>query len=614
MEDFSNALRTSWVEANIELLDLYIQTDSKLANNILNKLFDNKDYWEGNTILQSKIYYMFSKLADTNSSLVYLHRSLSILDDNAVRAEFESLQSKAKNRQVLFYPKQPEKLAKDSDVFFSKGEKKLVDKMSNEKSDILGFIKDYFVLLQNYPGSVYLNLATKSAIDMYVKLFKKGNLAKKQANLLVTKNINLKTRDFILALSSKLYWSGVYDEAYNLLKASFEKNIDGFLYDDFLFQTARAAYTVSDIDFAKKAYSRLISQYSGSKFVPESLFRLGLIHIKLKDFSSSKALFEKLLQVDDEDFRLGALYWLWVSFIEQSDKKRAYEISKQILAEYPLTYYSMKVRAHYNNGKLKNFILEVPNISLKLLFAGAERQSFERVQYLLDIGWFKEAEVEIGNLPDFENPAIMAIKSKYWYIAGNFILATKLLQKAWELDKTLIIDNFIKFTYPREFIDIINANIKRFKYSFNYEIPLSIIRQESLFKLDAKSSAGAFGLMQLTPPTMREVAGLMKVKLKRDDHKQNIMLGMSYINRMLKAFDGHLPQALAAYNAGIGRYRAWLSAYKLNPKYSVEYIEELWMEDLPYAETRFYVKAILRTILIYKILDNQVVDMKKPFW
>lgn len=619
-DTYSETLKYSWVEANIELLDLYASKKSKLAYGVLNKLFENKNLWGKVPKFQSKIDSILSKLASTdlNSSIAYLHRSLSILDNDELRNMLESLKSQnSKNQEMLFYPEQPEKLLVTNNLFFSKGEKELVDKISNEKNDALDFIKNYFLLLDTYPGSMHLDWATKSAIDTYVKLFKRKQtdlVQKQQANLLVTNSINLVTRDFILALSSKLYWSGVYVEAYNLLKTSFEKDIPGFLHDEFLFQTARAAYTVNEINFAKSIYSKLINQYSGSEFVPESLFRLGLIHLKLKDFSKASVILEQLLLIDDEDLRLGNLYWLWVSLIKQSDKKRAYEISKQILKEYPLTYYSMKVRAHYNNGKLANFILEGPDISLKLLLTNAERQNFKRVQYLLSIGWFDEAAVEIGALSDFDNPTIMAIKSKYWYMTGDFINATKFLQKAWELDKSLIRNNFVGFTYPREFIDIINTNIKKFKYSFSYEIPLSIIRQESLFRVDALSSAGAFGLMQLTPGTMKEVAGLLRVKLDRGDYAQNIKLGMNYIDRMLRVFDGHLPQALAAYNAGIGRYRAWLLAYKLNPKSSVEYIEELWMEDLPYAETRFYVKAILRTILIYKILDNQIVDMKKPFW
>ncbi len=617
---YSKPLKLSWTDAHIELLDLYTKTKHKLAYNVLDKLFDNKNYWENSPKFQSQIYSMVSDLTsqDLNSSVAYLHRSLSIKDNDEVLSKLESLQNKnfLGEQDRLIYPKKPEQLVDTSNTFLSKEEQKLVDKLSNGKSNVLDFLKNYFLLLESYPGSIHLTWASKNAVDIYVRLFKRSklNLTKKQANLLVTDNINLVSKDFILDLSSKLYWSQVYDEAYNLLKTSFEKNIPGFFYDDFLFQTARAAYTVNDTNFAKSVYIKLINQYSGSEFVSESLFRLGLIHIKLKDFSGAAGIFEKLLLKDDEDLKLGTMYWLWVSLIKQKGKEKASEISKQILEEYPLTYYSMKVRAHYNDGKLANFISNKPDATLKLLYTSAETQAFERLQYLLNVGWFDEAGLEIESLSDFENPTIMALKAKYWYIAGDFLKATKLIQRAWELDKSLVNSSFIKFTYPYEFVGIIKSNIEKFKYPFSYEIPLSIIRQESLFKVDAISPAGAFGLMQLTPGTLKETASLAKVDLNRDDFGQNIMLGMGYINRMLKAFDNHLPQALAAYNAGIGRYRAWLLAYKIKLKSSVEYIDELWIEDLPYAETRFYVKAILRTILMYRVLDNQVVDMKKPFW
>ena len=86
------------------------------------------------------------------------------------------------------------------------------------------------------------------------------------------------------------------------------------------------------------------------------------------------------------------MYWSWVLFIKLNKKQKAEHFANEIFKHYPLTYYSMKVRAHYNDGKLTNFISKTSDVSTKLLLSKAEKESFERLQYLLEVGWFREAE------------------------------------------------------------------------------------------------------------------------------------------------------------------------------------------------------------------------------
>jgi soluble lytic murein transglycosylase len=124
---------------------------------------------------------------------------------------------------------------------------------------------------------------------------------------------------------------------------------------------------------------------------------------------------------------------------------------------------------------------------------------------------------------------------------------------------------------------------------------LGIARQESRFSADVVSSAGAVGLMQLMPPTARWVAR----KLGSDDYRPsqigdvvtNTRFGAFYYQYWLDRLDGLPALAAAAYNAGPGRARAWSRGVSLEGA--------IWVETIPFNETRDYVKKVLANTMYY---------------
>jgi soluble lytic murein transglycosylase len=125
----------------------------------------------------------------------------------------------------------------------------------------------------------------------------------------------------------------------------------------------------------------------------------------------------------------------------------------------------------------------------------------------------------------------------------------------------------------------------------------AVIRQESAFVKDARSPAGALGLMQLMPRTARHVARSMR--LKRPRHNDllksdiNIRLGVNYLKKLQKRFSGNTVLATAAYNAGPSKVNRWLSNYDENNT-------DLWIETVPYSETRDYLKRVMTYTIIYE--------------
>ena len=127
-----------------------------------------------------------------------------------------------------------------------------------------------------------------------------------------------------------------------------------------------------------------------------------------------------------------------------------------------------------------------------------------------------------------------------------------------------------------------------------------LIRQESRFIMDAQSHVGASGLMQVMPSTGRWVAkkiGLTDFAQDMlSDVRYNIMLGTNYLNMVLGNMDGNEVLATAAYNAGPGRLRTWRSTLS-KPMDSTVFIE-----SIPYAETRTYVKNVMSNSTYYAAL------------
>ncbi|TVP53685.1 MAG: hypothetical protein EA351_14765 [Gemmatimonadales bacterium] len=125
-----------------------------------------------------------------------------------------------------------------------------------------------------------------------------------------------------------------------------------------------------------------------------------------------------------------------------------------------------------------------------------------------------------------------------------------------------------------------------------------LIRQESLFHPTIESSAGAVGLMQLLPSTAQEVArsqGLRYTRAQLGDPDYNLRLGTQFLATMVRRYDGRAEDALSAYNAGPGRINQW----RQRPVYRDR---DVFMEHIPFQETRHYVKVVQQNTRIYTAL------------
>ncbi|QJT21293.1 transglycosylase SLT domain-containing protein [Aeromonas media] len=133
--------------------------------------------------------------------------------------------------------------------------------------------------------------------------------------------------------------------------------------------------------------------------------------------------------------------------------------------------------------------------------------------------------------------------------------------------------------------------------TMNTSLLYAISRQESALYPLAQSPVGARGLMQLMPATAKETAAKLGVPYRNEqqlfDPTMNIRLGSAYLKRLLDVYDGNRILAAAAYNAGPGRVKRWREQSTNKPM-------DVWVESIPYRETRNYVQNVLSFDLIYQ--------------
>ena len=127
----------------------------------------------------------------------------------------------------------------------------------------------------------------------------------------------------------------------------------------------------------------------------------------------------------------------------------------------------------------------------------------------------------------------------------------------------------------------------------------AIVHHESRFRPEARSAAGAVGLMQLMPATADEVAGKLGLdgwtEARLEDPEVNLRLGCAYLRELLDRFDGDEQAALAAYNAGRGNVVRWLE--------EVQGDTRRMLEERAFPETRRYVHEVLGTRWILERLE-----------
>ncbi len=304
--------------------------------------------------------------------------------------------------------------------------------------------------------------------------------------------------------------------------------------------------------------------------------------LRLQDWSSVIVLINLL----PEELQASTRWQYWKArVLAQSDGEADRQIAHDMLMELSITrsFYGFVaadiLQSNYNYEDEPAPVTfeqilsleESPGIQRALeLFALGERSRARREWYFTT-SEFTNAEREVA--------AKVALRWG-WYKAS---IQTMIDAGAW---------NHLDFRFPLAYQDTFIEHARRVNIPVQWS--LAIARQESAFMPDARSSAGALGVMQLMPGTAQLVARQIGVSYKNDtsltDPDLNIRLGTNYLSQMLRRFDNNRILASAAYNAGPGRVNQWLDP---------DMPFDVWIETIPFNETRNYVQNVLMFSSIY---------------
>jgi len=186
----------------------------------------------------------------------------------------------------------------------------------------------------------------------------------------------------------------------------------------------------------------------------------------------------------------------------------------------------------------------------------------------------------------------------------ELLLAARLAQSLEDHHLTIVIaDAAEKRGIPLDLFNFPDNALPHTKIaSIDVAAVYAVARQESRFQIDAVSSAGARGLMQLMPATAKETAGKIGIGYSQSrltsDAEYNALLGSTYLKAQLERYDGSLVLAAAAYNAGGGNANKWIRLFG-DPR-SEKIDPVVWVELIPVLETRTYVKRVVGNYLVYR--------------
>lgn len=389
-------------------------------------------------------------------------------------------------------------------------------------------------------------------------------------------------------------------------------------------------YTESkEFKLAHRAFKKIHS-VSINSYKDKSLFNLLMNSIKSnKTYMIQQTLDEFKFLENFSKHSLKVRFWIAKALKKTGDEKTAYYLYEKISNESSLRYYSILASRELSlRNKIKNIGEIIPSrtiantyhspIKQKSLHPSLQRR-LKRLNLWVDLQMdgFIEAETQdILELKPFQVFRSEVTQSSFgkeefkkfmfkeliglYNYRGKYLQSFKLVYKAIDSHTYDLNDKNLKVLFPFRYV----KKIQQYSGEIDPILVLSLIRQESAFNPNAKSHAGARGLMQLMPATARRYKRRVGAHQLKNPNL-NIKIGIKYLKKLIKQYDGNLIYTLSAYNAGERRVSQWMEhAFSFDDPL-------LAIESIPFQETRNYVKLIYRNMFFYKFLAKRL-DLDKP--
>ena len=294
------------------------------------------------------------------------------------------------------------------------------------------------------------------------------------------------------------------------------------------------------------------------------------------------------------------LYWLGWSESKLGDQNQARTIWQRLVSQYPPGYYHWLASEALGEAKPLNLTDEpAPSKALSWVSLNSA-QSFVNTLWRLGLKRQAWETWRSGIDPNTPQPKPeQLVEGRLRLAVGDSWMALdqlRWLSLRWRSASCRERIDLHQSQHPRIFKEVLRPAASA--QQLPLELLFAVSKQESRFASGVTSTAGAIGLMQLMPATARELAGAPLAEDKIREPKQNAQLGAAYLRQLLQQWRGDPFRSIASYNAGPGAVGTW-STQDLNDA------PALWVERIPYPETRYYTKKVLDNFFGYLGRDKR---------
>ncbi len=333
-------------------------------------------------------------------------------------------------------------------------------------------------------------------------------------------------------------------------------------------------------------FSKLYLDYPNGKFSAESLSNIFFAKIKSGNVEDAKKVGEDhLRKFQSVNSTPMVMFWLGKLYEKTNDYDKYNYYYRNVIDKYPDSYYAY--RAYLKLRRMQGPII-TSNLNPQPVEYPYRYTKNNIIVKLVNLG-----DYDIVN--DFAGDDEF-IKSWVLYKKGDYSHSMLVARDAMEKleDKPDKYDMRWRLVYPVMYFD----NIKKYANETGNNLPLivSLIREESYFDPLAQSAVGARGLMQLMPATASDINSKFSLGMSIPDDlynpEKNIKLGNYYYEFLRKNLEGYDISSIAAYNGGIGSLKNWKTSINYNDT-------DEFVEQIPYAETKTYVKKVFRSYWNY---------------
>lgn len=442
------------------------------------------------------------------------------------------------------------------------------------------------------------NLSADERIQVGRMLFGSGRYKDASAHLLRISPDHQHAADARFLHGRAQYRLGLEEEGRNTFRSVVRDYPNSSAATRALFFLADLEHDDGDVGEAASLFTRAAETTSKTDESALAMMRAGAIAFSAGDYQKAAGIFDSYrARYPSGHYQLQAAYWSGLTRLRSGDKAAADELFHSVRKASPVSYYGMRAAQMLKQPLALTELKPGPardDVAQKGIVSGLNRW-----ELLREVGWNEAAAFELRRLKRHfagNSAALYGLAEELQRRdAPHLAIATgrELLAAGQGWDRRLL-----RIMYPMPYQTLIERESR--KNNLDPYFVAALIRQESSFNHEAVSGAGAIGLMQVMPATGKQLGKKSKsrntvTRAALTGPDLNVKLGTQFLADLFNTWGERTDAILIAYNAGPTRAYRWRNF----PEYASE---DLFIERIPFDETRDYVKIVKLNTAIYRFL------------